>query len=863
MTLSRSPDEQERLIECVREALACMDRGETVDPHELCKQHPHLAGPLAEVLGLTDALTGLQQEALREDPLAGLLLADRYQLTECLGRGAMGVVYHADDKELRREVAVKILDARLFRDEAAEQRFQREAEALATLQHANVVAVYDRGRTPEGIHYLVMELLAGCTLASLLGESALGDAGEVDATTTALAVVQERMAHSQAESHWPRLVARWGMELAHGLEAAHAQQLVHRDVKPSNVFLAKPGRPVLLDFGIAARHSDERLTATQTTLGTPWYMPPEQVSAAAGGQQAAQPTLDIYGLGATLYHLLAGRPPYEGDATAVLAALANEDPTPIAKVRPDLPRDLAAIVEKCLERDPDRRYPTAAQLADDLDAFLRHAPVRARPLSSIQRRMRSWRRSPARPIAAIAVGLAMLVAGIALPILMEKRAEAFAAQKHDLYRKLPSVLAIEGWPDERVLKELHGEHEAAIAQLDAILALDPDDLPVRLWRACLLFDLDRRDEATRDLQQIATQNDSVYFRQLAARYAESDRGKVGAFAVSVASLPQPATAQERYVQGFHELRNRHVKGYGERADALLAEAADEYLPARDLRLLSRAVTAGAGKTQAEKRQRLRELYDETVALEAIYGGPTARTQAMQGTALVLQRRYQDALEPLHRSLELRPERHGPHQNLGNCYKRLNELDKAEHHLREALRLRPFAWNSRYILAQVLRERRQFDAALEIVMGLSDDGGHAANNARLTGSIYFDRAMHLRSVDMEQARSQAKLAASSWRKWLTLKGTAKAQQQVAMAEAFATPTLETRFLPFAQAMAGNTDSAWTLANLAFLVPDRDLTEEEIGWIQILLRVMARERAGDDQILRQQLDAEIDATLARFR
>lgn len=150
MTLSRDRQDQERLIGHVRRALELLDAGEPVDPVAICRDQPHLARPLAEVLGLAAELPELQATALRGDPLAGLLLAGRYRLDTCLGRGAMGVVYRAEDQELRRIVAVKILDVRLFHDPLAEQRFQREAEALAALQHGNVVAVYDRGRTPEG-----------------------------------------------------------------------------------------------------------------------------------------------------------------------------------------------------------------------------------------------------------------------------------------------------------------------------------------------------------------------------------------------------------------------------------------------------------------------------------------------------------------------------------------------------------------------------------------------------------------------------------------------------------------------------------------------------------------------------------------
>ncbi|HEB52452.1 MAG TPA: serine/threonine-protein kinase, partial [bacterium] len=747
MTLSRSPGDQEHLIECVREALRRMDCGEGVDIDALCGERVHLRVPLAEVLGLTDELAALQQDALREDPLAGLLLQDRYQLRDCVGRGAMGVVYLAEDRVLRREVAVKILDARLFHDEAAEQRFRREGEALAALQHPNVVAVYDRGRTPEGIHFLVMERLEGATLAVLLGEVASGRSGaEVAADHVGFEV-----------EHWPRQVATWGRELADGLAAAHRQMLVHRDVKPSNVFVTRSGRAVLIDFGIASRRTGERLTATRTTLGTPWYMPPEQV--ASGGLQPARPTLDVYGLGATLYHLLAGRPPYEGDAAAVLAALPHRDPTPLLRVRPELPRDLVAVVEKCLERDPRRRYPDAAGLVADLDAFLRHEPVTARPLSPLGRRLRVWRRAPARPIAVVAVTVTLLVGGIALPILHRQQQRELAAKKLELYRRLPGVLAVEGWPDERVVTAVREENQSAIAQLDAILELDPRDLPARLWRACLHFDLGDRSAAQRDLAFIADQRDSAYFRALVERYANADPGQQGAFAVPVDGLPEPVTAQELYVQGAHELRNRHVPGFAERADELLARAAATYLPARDLRLLSIGALVERVPA-AERPQLLRLLYDEAVALEEVYGVTTARTQGMRGVALLLMKRYEEALAPLERSLELRPERHSPHQNLGVALRRLGRLDEAEQHLREALRLRPFAWKSRYTLVLVLRDRGELDAALDMCEDLTTEGLRGRLRDDAIGSIHLARAVACREWD--RRCELAELAAESYR-----------------------------------------------------------------------------------------------------
>jgi tetratricopeptide (TPR) repeat protein/tRNA A-37 threonylcarbamoyl transferase component Bud32 len=858
LTFSRDHKDQEQLVDYVRQALACMDAGGQVDPVVLCAAHPHLVRPLAEVLGLAADLPILQQVALREDPLAGLVLAGRYRLEECLGRGAMGVVYRAEDQELRRAVAVKILDARLFRDPQAEQRFQREGEALAALQHPGVVAVYDRGRTAEGIHFLVMELLTGATLASVLDR--------IEGGAEPFAVLAEICPGGVPESHWPRLGARWALELARGLAAAHAHGLVHRDVKPSNAFVRADGRLVLLDFGIAARSDDQRLTATQTTLGTPWYMAPEQVR--AGGLTTAEPTLDVYGLGALLYHLLAGRPPYEGDAATVLAALQTSDPIPLGKRAPELPRDLRAIVEQCLERDLARRYATAQALANDLEAFLQHRPVTARPLSAFGRRWRAWRRAPSKPIAVLALLLTALVLVIAVPIYRSQQEQARLRERDQLYATLPSVLAVEGWPDERVLAELRGEHLAALGLLDHILELG-DDLPVRLWRACLRLDLGDRAAAAEDLRGIARRG-GAYLGALAQRYLDADPQQQGAYAIDTAGLPEPTTAAECYVAGFHELRARHVRGFAQRADALLARAAGEYLPARDLRLLSVAALAEQS-AKAQQRPLLQFLYDETVALEAIYGGETARTQAMRGVALLMQQNYPECVPCFERSLQLRPERHGPHQNLGIALLRLGDLDASEEHLMAALRLRPFAWNTQYTLAQLEQARGNFAKAREWALQVPKEGhsGQAWKRPNLLGSIAVDESLALHRSDPAASRAAAADAVLAYDAACAAspKSSALARRR-GFAKALQQDDLPTAFVEYAKFLVDDldpetVDDAYQLRNLAFLLPAKGLDEARAAWVAALLRRLGLVRAGGNERLKAQLRMDIEEGLQRFR
>jgi hypothetical protein len=854
MTFARDHADQELLIARVREALAAIDAGQPVDPVALTADCPHLLQPLADVLGLAAELPQLQQQALREDPLAGLVLAQRYRLDACAGRGAMGVVYRGEYTQQKRPVAVKILDVRLFRDPQAEQRFQREAEALAALQHPHVVAVHDRGRTPEGIHFLVLEWLDGITLATLLERIGTG-AGP-------LAAVAAATASPPVEQHWPRLCASWAVRLLHGLDAAHGRGLVHRDVKPSNVFLCSDGRPVLLDFGIAARHDDERLTATRTTLGTPWFMAPEQLR--AGGLTVAEPTLDVYGLGATLYNLLAGRPPYQGDAASVLAALAHQDPAPLSAAAPELPRDLVAIVEHALERDPARRYPTATAFAADLEAFLQHRPVQARPLGALARRWRTWRRAPAKPIAAAAALLLALVFAFVAPWWWEQRAAARRLAVAELHAALPSVLAVEGWPAERVLAALRGEHEAALAQLDAILALAPDDVPVRLWRACLLLDLGDRARAAAELQRIAAEAPGAYLRELAARYLAAGPEQQGALAVSLQDLPAPASAMELYVAGFHELRLRHLPGALARAERLLAEAAASYLPARDLRLLA-ATGLAESAPAAQKQQLLQFVHDDSLQLEVVYGRPTARTLAMRGTALVMLERHAEAVPVLAASLALRPERHGPHQNLGVAFRRLGRLADAERELQTALRLRPFAWNTKYTLAQVALERGDHAAARSWAeqVPASEPVAMRWMRPNLLATIDVDEALLVRT-DGERSRALAARAVAGYD--AALRANPKSEElpaRRAFAAALEATDLRAALQRYAPLVLAKPDDPYRLRNLAFLLPTDGLDALQTAWVTAVLRRVAMQQAGANQALRDSLQADIDQGLLGFR
>lgn len=314
-----------------------------------------------------------------------------------MGRGASGVVYQAVQTRLNRPVALKILRVGLSDDESARQRFMREAEAAASLHHPHIVPVFEAGAV-NGELFLSMKSFVGGSLAERLAES----------------------------GYEPREAAQVVLDLAAATQFAHARGVLHRDIKPGNVLLDEQGKAFLGDFGIAkVLAGSESGTAPAAVVGTPAYLAPEVITE---GARAATVASDVYGLGAVLYEMLAGRPPYPGkDPLAILQRVLSEEILPPRETRrrhdgrprrpvgeAPIPRDLEVICLKCLERSPGRRYASAMDLEDDLGRFLRGEPVRARPVPAPERVWRWCRRRPARAALLGLTALSLLAGGSAL-----------------------------------------------------------------------------------------------------------------------------------------------------------------------------------------------------------------------------------------------------------------------------------------------------------------------------------------------------------------------------------------------------------------------------------------------------------------
>ncbi|MCH7687286.1 MAG: protein kinase, partial [Planctomycetes bacterium] len=287
-----------------------------------------------------------------------------YELLGEIARGAMGVVFKARQLNPKRIVAVKMILTGQLAGEEEIRRFHAEAENAGCLKHANIVTIYESGEL-EGQHYFSMDYIEGQSLADL---------------------IQEKPLKMEEAARFARIIAE-------AIQYAHTQGVLHRDMKPSNVLIDAEGQPHVTDFGIAKQVQNEsHMTASGAAMGTPSYMPPEQ---AKGDLEALGPTCDVYSLGALLYHLVTGRPPFlaRSPMETMMQVLHNEPASPRV-LNPEVDRDLETICLKCLEKEPHRRYASAQDLADDLARYQRHEPIVARPIST-PARLRKWcRRNP-------------------------------------------------------------------------------------------------------------------------------------------------------------------------------------------------------------------------------------------------------------------------------------------------------------------------------------------------------------------------------------------------------------------------------------------------------------------------------------
>jgi WD40 repeat protein/tRNA A-37 threonylcarbamoyl transferase component Bud32 len=495
--MSSQPSDPSRREERLREVLvACIEAaeaGQTVDQEAILARYPEFAAELrdffagraglerlAEPLRAGAGATGAEPATVGpgESASAGPAVGTRvryfgdYELIEEIGRGGMGVVYKARQVSLNRIVALKMILAGELANDDDVRRFHAEAEAAAKLDHPGIVPVFEVGQH-EGQHYFSMAYVEGESLFRRLAQGLPP----------------------------PREAAEVILKVAEAVAYAHGAGVIHRDLKPANILIDKHDQPRLTDFGLAKRIHGEPgasaihgepgasapggLTATGQVLGTPSYMPPEQAS---GQRGAVGPLADVYSLGAVLYCMLTGRPPFQAANTFdTLMQVLEREPVAPRQLNAAVPRDLETICLKCLQKEPHKRYPSAQDLVADLDRFLNGRPIVAHPVGAWERTVKWARRRPAAAALLLVSGLAVLgltVGGIVFIVTLDearRRAEKGETDARTQYELTQDALqqrgealgrAQKGEADARAAFH-HAEGLRLIAQSEVVRADNP------------------------------------------------------------------------------------------------------------------------------------------------------------------------------------------------------------------------------------------------------------------------------------------------------------------------------------------------------------------------------------------------------
>jgi serine/threonine protein kinase/tetratricopeptide (TPR) repeat protein len=551
--------DDEKLAADLRDAFM----SELGEPMDVTVGGPHFGGS-----------SGRSTAALRDGwTPRGARLGD-FEIVDEVGRGGMGIVYRARQLSLNREVALKVLPGYARRGRTAVQRFRTEAQAAARLHHTNIVPIYAQGEE-SGRFFYAMELIDGASLDSAIrtrsrvlspSNTRLAQVSDLRSSITSRALnVTAPSATEEPPADDPpsylvrglrdlgrtredyQRIARMFADVAEGLAHAHASGVVHRDIKPQNLLVDRDLRLHITDFGLARLADAPTITVPGEVMGTPAYLSPEQIEAHVDGVDFRT---DIYSLGVTLYELLTLRRPFEGETREqILTGIRTCEPASPRRFDGQIPKDLETICLKAMEKEPARRFSSAADLADELRRFAEGRPIRSRPLGPVGRMLKWCRRHRAATTAIALAAIAMILAtGLALSVQESKRARAVAAERARHERAATLIAEVR----QRVvyLDYRRTDHIAELLSEAESLGGAEEDLAK--LRGIVAFGENNLPAAEKNLQAaIALENDDAEARYLLARvYERLQRQDLSAAELAAAENIGARTASEWFFRGL-------------------------------------------------------------------------------------------------------------------------------------------------------------------------------------------------------------------------------------------------------------------------------------------------------------------------
>ncbi len=700
----------------------------------ICALHPQHADTLRHRHAALAALGLLphNDEADADDalPQAPRELGD-FTLLQRIGSGGMGVVYRARQRSLDREVALKLMRPELAYFEQTRNRLRREADAIARLDHPGILPIHAVDEA-QGIPFLVMPLLVGCSIADLLRQLDGGDPSQLDADDIRRAILRERPAEAAADrsswcptwcsGDWTKIAVQLALLVAEALTHAHARGIVHRDVKPGNVMLTHDGRVLLLDFGLASAEHAPGITRPGTFMGSMAYTSPEQLQA-----DKVDARTDVFALGVTLYEMLALMSPFAAATTQATAQrVLNHDPPSLQRDNRRVGPDLAAIVRKAIEKAPAARYASMAAFATDLRAWLEHGVISVRPDTTTRRLRRYVQRRPLQATAVALLALTMLTgAGWLGHWLTIERTVVVGRAKE-------KADAVEAQVLVGFAELAYGKPALARAAFMRALALDGDSTDaatglallaptsttpplaaqgarpdVLFRRAAWLLVHGPRDDAAvaREATALMTQallgspmaRPVYHYKWLEAAGHAGDSASVRA-ATDAVLLLWPGSARTHFWIGTAWMEHDHDRAATGLRQAIALDP--DFVLARaqlGTLLLNHGDTAEAERTLADTAAR----DPRNVVVWIDLGIARERLGNQEG-----------AVSALRAAVDAEPNRPGAHYNLGRLLEAAGDTDSAVAAYRRTLDLEPGYWEAHQNLGLLLIDHDQMDTALE-------------------------------------------------------------------------------------------------------------------------------------------------------